>query len=101
MDGARPRKLERLPLLVGEWLPKSGEGPHGPLSARPAYVLAGILGVTYETFLCLFDRANLLKYWASERPPQMASLRVMATHLSDPPPGIPMVLLGRRVSSAF
>lgn len=101
MDGSRPRRLETLPLLIGEWPPKTGEGPYGPLSARPAHVLAGILGVTYETFLCLFERANLLKYWVSERPPRIASLRVMAGHLSDPPPGAPVIMLGRRVARAF
>lgn len=101
MDGSRPRRLERRPLLIGEHLSVTGEGPHGPLSARPSYVLAGILGVTYETFLCLFDRVNLLKHWASRKLPLPASLRVMAGHLSDPPPGEPVILLGRRVAVAF
>lgn len=99
MDGSRPRKMDHKPLLVGEWPPKSGEGPHGPLSARPAHVMAGLLGITYETFLCLFDRVNLLKWWAGERPPRMSSLKVIADGF--PMPGAPIVLLGRRVASAM
>lgn len=101
MDGSRPRRLEERPLLIGEWPPKTGEGPHGPLSARPAHVLAGILGVTYETFLCLFERVNLLKHWASEKPPRAASLKMMASQLGDRLPGAPIVLLGRRAAKAF
>lgn len=101
MDGSRPRKLEHRPVLIGEWPPKTGEGPHGPLSARPAHVLSGILGVTYETFLCLFERVNLLKHWASGSPPRAASLRLMALQLGDTLPGAPVIFLGRRVAKAF
>lgn len=99
MDGSRPRLLERKPLLVGEWPPKTGEGPHGPLSARPAWVLCAILGITYETFLCMFERVNLLRHWRLEKPPRMSSLRFIADGLKLP--GAPIVLLGRRVCQAL
>lgn len=99
MDGARPRMLERKPLLVGEWPPLSGEGPHGPLSARPAWVLCAILGITYETFLCLFDRVNLLKYWMGEKSPRMSTLRMLSSSLELA--GEPIVLLGRRICQAL
>lgn len=100
MVGARPRILETKPLLVGEWPPKTGEGPYGPLSARPARVLSAILGITYETFLCMFDRVNLLKWWAGEKPPGVPALRAIASGftLND---GCPIILLGRRVCQAF
>ncbi|MCP4201860.1 MAG: hypothetical protein GY769_08000 [bacterium] len=98
MDGARPRLMETKPLLVGEWPPKTGEGPHGPLSARPAWVLCAILGVTYETFLCLFDRVNLLKHWAGEKSPRMSTLKVMAEGFEFR--GDPVIFLGRRVCDA-
>lgn len=92
MDGCRPRLLERKPLLVGEWPPRSGEEPHGPLSAKPARVLCAILGITYETFLCLFNRINLLKHWMGDKPPRISTLRVMALDLELL--GEPIVLLG-------
>ena len=98
MDGSRPRLLERKPLLVGEWLPRSGEEPHGPLSV-PARVLCVILGITYETFLCLFDRLNILKRWTEGKPPRASTLRVMASDLGFS--GVPIILLGRSVCQAL
>lgn len=99
MDGSRPRLLERKPLLIGEWPPKLGEGLHGPLSARPAWVLCAILGITYETFLCLFSRINLMNYWKGWNPPRVSTLRFMATGLELA--GEPIILLGRRVCQAY
>ena len=99
IDGSRPRLLERKPLLIGEWPPKSGEGPQGPLSARPARTLCAILGITYETFLCLFDWLNILKRWTEGKPPRVSTLRVMASDLGFS--GVPIILLGRRVCQAL
>ena len=101
MDGARPRKLTKKPLLVGASLHKAQSKKLGPLSGDIARNLSLTLGVTYETFLCLFDRVNLLSAWKEEFMPRMSTLRLLAAQLGDEPNGVPVIYLGRRVAEAF
>lgn len=98
MDGSRPRPLDPAPMLVGECLAPH-EGPHGELSGKPARTLAGVFGVTYETFLCLFARKNLLKYWRAKQPPGVSALRAMSEGFAFN--GCPLVFIGRRVADAL
>lgn len=98
MDGSRPRTMERKPVILGEEL-KAEQGPHGDLSGRISRSLAAALGVTYETFLCLFDRVNLLRHWAANKLPEAASLKVMASGYECR--GEPLILVGTQVAAAF
>lgn len=98
MDGSRPRTMKMKPVILGEEL-KADQGPHGDLSGRLSRSLAGALGVTYETFVCLFDRVNLLRHWAANRAPSVSSLKVMAG--GNESKGEPLIFVGQRVAYAF
>lgn len=104
MDGSRPRTMEKKPVIFAEEL-KAEQGPHGDLSGKISRSLAGTMGVTYETFLCLFDRVNLLRHWEENRPPELSSLKVMAESCGRTgnywSRGEPLLLMGGRVIEAF
>lgn len=101
LDGARPRVLIKKPLIVGAKKRGPGDGVHGQLSGATAYFFATILGITYETFLCLFERRNLLTWFASDEEPRQSILNLAASNMGDHPPGEPMILLGQPVAMAF
>ncbi len=101
MDGARPRRLDTKPLLVGLSLREARSERFGALSGEIARKLSLILGITYETFLCLFERVNLLSKWPEDFVPRRATLKLLAAQLGDRPPGVPVVYLGRRTADAF
>lgn len=92
LDGSRPRKLTRVPLIVGEWL------YYEPQSSA-VETFAPLLGVTLESFVCMFRVENVLRHWDNDTRPMDVSLRVLADGF--PLPGEPVIFLGRRVAEAF
>lgn len=93
------------PLIIGEAPGKNGD-PSKPCEGRIGARLAACAGITYEEYLTLFDRINLLDEQPQDAPKGMAFnvkqagkiARAMEPTLEERPL---VLLLGKRVAGAF
>lgn len=83
-------------ILVGEQ-PSGSENGDGPIAGRAGRRLAGLLSVSWDSYLSL-DRRNLLRNAGRWDP---AAARETAAEIDALPADVVLVLLGRKVQGAF
>lgn len=96
--------MQRRLLLIGQ-APGRGGDPSRPLEGRIGRRLAEMIGVSFDEYLLIAERTNLLTEWTGKKGKgdswDALAARERASELRQVFPGRVAVLLGRNVARAF